>query len=138
MPPATPDGPLATALAALAADLPHADAVTVEVVGLVPRHCDPDRLLSRAQVTVLVSAPDAPSHVVDALLALQTKATYELSRIPGPATWAALARPPQAAFLVTLDVAQPLPVREVPIVQHPLEAHTFDRTHPSPDAPAPA
>ncbi len=139
MPPATPDGTLAAALAGLAADLPAADAVTVEVVGLTPRHCDHERSESRAQVSVMVSAPDAPEHVVDALLALQTTATYEIDEVTGPAWWTALGRTPQAAFLVRIDVAQPLPTRQVPLVQHPLEALTFDRnTHTRPDAPAPA
>jgi hypothetical protein len=139
MPPATPEGALATALAGLTADLPSADAVTVDVVGLRPRHCDPERNLSRAKVTVLVTAPDAPEHVVDALLTLQAKATYEIDEIEGPAWWTALGRTPQAAFLVTLDVTRDLPTRDVPIVLHPLEALTFDRNHHTrPDAPAPA
>ena len=73
------------------------------------------------------------------LLALQAKATYEIDEIDGPAWWTALGRTPQAAFLVSLDVTAPLPTREVPIVQHPLEALTFDRTtRTRPDAPAPA
>jgi hypothetical protein len=139
MPPATPDDVLATALAGLTADLPAADAVTVDVVGLSPRHCDHERNQSRARVSVLITAPSAPSHVVDALLALQAKATYELDEIDGPAWWTALGRTPQAAFLVTLDVETPLPTRDVPLVQHPLEALTYDRrTHTRPDAPAPA
>ena len=139
MPPATPDAPLATALAALTEDLPAADAVTIEVVGLTPRHCDHERQESRAKVTVLVTAPDAPEKVVDALLTLQAKATYEISHLTGPSWWTALGRPPQAAFLVTLDVAQALPTREVPTVQHPLEALTYDRNRQTrPDAPAPA
>ena len=138
MPPATPDGPLATALAGLATDLPAADSVTVEVVGLTPRHCDPERNLSRAKVSVLVTA-DAPEHVVDALLALQANASYEIDQITAPLWWSALGRSPQAAFLVSLDVTQPLPTRQVPLVQHPLEALTFDRNHRTrPDAPAPA
>jgi hypothetical protein len=139
MPPATPDGSLAAALAGLTADLPATDSVTVEVVGLTPRHCDSERNLSRAKVSVLVTAPDAPEHVVDALLALQAKATYEIDEITEPIWWTALGRTPQAAFLVNLDVTQPLPTRDVPIVQHPLEALTFDRNHRTrPDAPAPA
>jgi hypothetical protein len=139
MPPATPDGPLAAALATLSADLPSADAVTVEVVGLSPRHTDHERNQSRAKVSVLVTAPDSPEHVVDALLALQTIATYEIDEVSEPAWWTALGRTPQAAFLVSLDVEQPLPTRQVPIVQHPLEALTYDRTtHTRPDAPAPA
>ncbi len=139
MPRATPDDVLAAALAGLAADLPVADAVTVEVVGLTPRHCDHERNQSRAKVSVLVTAPQAPGHVVDALLALQTKATYEIDEITGPAWWTALSRTPQAAFLVRIDVEQPLPTRQVPVVQYPLEALTFDRTtHTRPDAPAPA
>ena len=139
MPPATPDGPLAAALASLTADLPSANAVTVEVVGLIPRHTDHERNQSRAQVSVLVTAPDAPEHVVDALLALQTRATYEIDEVDGPTSWTALGRTPQAAFLVRLDVELPLPTRRVPIVQHPLEALTYDRTtHTRPDAPAPA
>ncbi len=139
MPPATPDDVLAAALSGLSADLPAADAVTVEVVGLTPRHCDHERNQSRANVSVLVTAPEAPGHVVDALLALQTKATYEIDEVTEPAWWTALGRTPQAAFLVRLDVEQPLPTRQVPIVQHPLEALTYDRTtHTRPDAPAPA
>ena len=139
MPPATPDGPLSAALAALTADLPSADAVTVEVVGLSPRHTDHERNQSRAKVSVLVTAPDSPEHVVDALLALQTIATYEIEEVAEPAWWTALGRTPQAAFLVSLDVEQPLPTRQVPIVQHPLEALTYDcTTHTRPDAPAPA
>ncbi len=139
MPPATPDGPLVVALAGLTSDLPATDSVTVEVVGLTPRHCDHERNLSRAKVTVLVTAPDSPEHVVDALLALQAKATYEIDQVTEPALWSALGRTPQAAFLVTLDVTAPLPTHEVPIVQHPLEALTFDRNHRTrPDAPAPA
>lgn len=138
MPPATPDGPLAAALATFTADLPAADTLTVEVVGLTPLHCDPERVQSRATVTVLVSAPDAPEHVVDALLALQAKATYELDEVVST-EWTALGRTPQAAFLVRLPVAQPLTTRPVPVVEHPLEALTFDRTrHTRPDAPAPA
>jgi hypothetical protein len=139
MPPATPDGPLAVALAGLTGDLPATDSVTIEVVGLAPRHCDHERSLSRAKVTVLVTAPDSPEHVVDALLALQATATYDIDQVTEPAWWTALGRTPQAAFLVSLDVTQPLPTHEVPIVQHPLEALTFDRTHRTrPDAPAPA
>jgi len=139
MPPATPDGPLAVALAGLAGALPAADSVTTEVVGLAPRHCDHERSLSRAKVTVLVTAPDSPEHVVDALLALQATATYDIDQVTEPAWWTALGRTPQAAFLVTLDVTQPLPTHEVPLVQHPLEALTFDRNHRTrPDAPAPA
>jgi len=136
MPPATPDRPLAAALAGLAADLPHD--VTVEVVGLTPRHCDHERNQSRASVAVLVTAA-APDDVVDALLGLQAKATYEIDRVTGPAWWSALGRTPQAAFLVTLDVAAPLPTREIPTVRFPLEAHPFDRNRQkTPDAPAPA
>jgi hypothetical protein len=139
MPPATPDGPLAVALAGLAGELPAADSVTIEVVGLAPRHCDHERSLSRAKVTVLVTAPSSPEHVVDALLALQATATYDIDQVTEPAWWTALGRTPQAAFLVTLDVTQPLGTHEVPIVQHPLEALTFDRNHRTrPDAPAPA
>ncbi len=139
MPPATRDTPLAAALAGLAADLPAADAVTVEVVGLTPRHCDHERQESRAKVSVLVTAPDAPERVVEALLALQVLATYEIGHVAGPTWWSALGRRPQAAFLVTLDVAQPLPTRTVPTVQHPLEALTYDRNRQTrPDAPAPA
>lgn len=139
MPPATPEGPLAAALAGLTADLPSSDAVTVEVVGLTPRHCDPERLLSRAKVSVLITASAAPAHVVDALLALQAKATYEIDEITEPAWWTALGRTPQAAFLVSLDVTQPLETRQVPLVRHPLEALTYDRnTRTRPDAPAPA
>jgi len=139
MPPVTPDDVLAAALTGLTADLPATDAVTVEVVGLTPRHCDHERNQSRAKVSVLVSAPEAPGHVIDALLALQAKATYEIDEVTTPAWWTALGRTPQAAFLVSLDVEQPLPTRQVPIVQHPLEALTFDRTiQTRPDAPAPA
>ncbi len=139
MPPATPDGPLAVALAGLSSDLPATDSVTIEVVGLAPRHCDHERSLSRAKVTVLVTSPDSPERVVDALLALQATATYEIDQVPEPTWWTALGRAPQAAFLVALDVTQPLPTHEVPIVQHPLEALTFDRTtRTRPDAPAPA
>ncbi len=138
MPPATPDGPLSTALAGLTADLPS-HALTVEVVALTPLHCDPERVQSRATVTVLVTAPEAPEHVVDALLALQAKATYEIDEVAGTDWWTALGRTPQASFLVRLPVAQPLTTHPVPVVQHPLEALTFDRTrHTRPDAPAPA
>jgi hypothetical protein len=139
MPPATPDGPLAAALAGLTAALPATDSLTIEVVGLAPRHCDHERSLSRAKVTVLVTAPDSPEHVVDALLALQATATYDIDQVTETAWWTALGRTPQAAFLVSLDVTQPLPTHEIPIVQHPLEALTFDRNHSTrPDAPAPA
>jgi hypothetical protein len=138
MPPATPDGPLATALAALSTDLPT-DTLTVEVVGLTPLHCDAERLQSRATVTVLVTSAGAPEHVVGALLALQAKATYEIDEVAGTEWWTALGRTPQASFLVRLPVATPLPTHLVPVVQHPLEALTFDRTHHTrPDAPAPA
>jgi hypothetical protein len=96
MPPATPDGPLAAALAGLTADLPSSDAVTVEVVGLTPRHCDPERLLSRAKVSVLITASAAPAHVVDALLACRprprTRSTRSLSR-PGGPLWAVHRKP---------------------------------------------
>lgn len=147
MPPATPD--LATvatvtpdeALTALRHALPHPELLRFDVLELVPLGLQPDRNLSLARLRVLVTAAEDPprgaadSTVVDALHAIQVLGTTRLSAADDPRWWQVLARPPQAGFVVDLDIAALMPVRVVPLVQHPLEADLSELARTNPAVP---
>jgi hypothetical protein len=142
MPAATPEPrSFAAGLAAVRDDLGAlADRLRFDVVELRPLHCDPERLLSRAEVDVLVTAADGadPDQVIEALLGLQALARHRIAAWSEAGRWLALGRPPQAAFVVTVFAEAGLERPSVPLVQHPLEAEPFDRRHQNrPDAARP-
>lgn len=131
----------ADAFAALLTDLGAAsERLRLDVVELRPLHCDPERLVSRAEVDVLVTATEETDaeQVITALLALQALARHRINAWTVPERWLALGRPLQASFVVTLFAEAGLDRRAVQLVRHPLEAEPFDRRHQNrPDAARP-
>lgn len=120
VPPAPSDDrdPLSTGLDALRARLKGAD-VRLEVIGLVPGRADHERHVNRAEARVLVTAT-VPAETTRALFALQSDAALHLEAVPD-ALWSPLGRSPEAAFLVSVPLADDLPVPTPPLVRHPLD-----------------